>query len=76
MCGCSGGAACRTQQPGCSIPSGVQYPPRGTQEHHQQGCGNEQIWRAGIDIIGSIGRKLEIRDEFPGHFTNAALAVR
>ena len=26
-------------------------------------------------IIGSIERKLEIRDEYPGHFTNAALAV-
>lgn len=26
-------------------------------------------------ILASIERKLEIRDEYPGHFTNAALAV-
>ena len=26
-------------------------------------------------IIESIERKLEIRDEYPGHFTNSALAV-
>ncbi|MEO6076704.1 MAG: hypothetical protein ABIP56_07850 [Dokdonella sp.] len=26
-------------------------------------------------IMNSIERKLEIRDEYPGHFSNAALAV-